>query len=111
MGAPVSLAEKRAQALGVANDVRSRRKELRRRLARGEERPGPHIATPAWWLRTARVDWLLLVTRGLGEASVEPLLEAAGVLANQELGRLQVAERLRLIEALRDVGTEERRAA
>jgi hypothetical protein len=108
----VDLMERqRMQALERANDAKSRRLELLRRIDAASPRDGVLVASefiqdPPRPLRSDAVGAVLRRVQRFGEAKIDAVCFAAEVDPSRTLRSLKVRERLRLAEEL-----EQRRAA
>jgi hypothetical protein len=87
-------------ALRQANEVRSRRAELKRELREGVVLLEEVLAAPADYLATAEVFDLLMAAPKIGPVRATRLLTVAGVSQSKTVGRLSERQRRRLIELL-----------
>jgi transposase len=87
-------------ALRQANEVRSRRAELKRELREGVVLLEEVLAAPADYLATAEVFDLLMAAPKIGPVRAARLLAAAGASQSKPVGRLSERQRRRLIELL-----------
>jgi hypothetical protein len=108
----VDLMERpRMQALERANEVKSRRRELLRRIDAANPRDGVLVASefiqnPPRLLRLETVGSVLRRVQGFGEVKIDGVCFAAEVDPSRTLASLKVRERLWLAAEL-----EQRRAA
>jgi hypothetical protein len=90
----------RADALALANHIRSRRSQLKRRLTAGEESIATVIADPPAYLRTARIDAWIMAAPGIGTAKAGHLLREARIAPRTPIGRLSDRQRTQLAAKL-----------
>jgi hypothetical protein len=89
-------------ALRQANEVRSRRAELKQQLRAGETQLEKVLAEPADYLATAEVFDLLVAAPGIGPVKAARLLSTAQVNRSKTVGWLSERQRARLIELLNE---------
>jgi hypothetical protein len=94
------MLERRMTALRQANEVRSSRARLKRRLRDGRVRLDEVLATPADYLATAEVFDLLLAAPKIGPAKAARLLTRARASQSKTVSQLSERQRGRLIELL-----------
>ena len=96
------ISDQRAEALSQANVIRERRAALKRRLKGGEESLATLILDPPDYLRTARIETLVMTTPGVGKVRSQTLLRDAGIPAKTTVGRLTERQRTTLASKLPD---------
>jgi len=94
------ISDQRAEALGQANVIRERRAALKRRLKDGQESLATLILDPPDYLRTARIETLVMTTPGVGKVRSQTLLRDAGIPAKTTVGRLTERQRTTLAAKL-----------
>lgn len=100
--APERSVEQRMAALKVANEVRSRKAELKRELRENRMLILKAICDPPVWLRNAKVEEILLATRGFGRVKVREMLRAAEIAPSKTVGGITDRQRVLLLRRLRD---------
>lgn len=98
-----SLAQRQA-ALQTANDIRTKRAELKRKLKSGDTKTSSVIAKPPEYIASMKVYNLLIATPKLGRVKVGDLLTAAGVSPSKTVGGLNTRQRKALADVLRGRG-------
>lgn len=107
-----SLAQ-RQQALAKANEIRTKRAQLKRDISAGRKSARDIIAEPPEWAETMKVIDLLMAVRGIGRVkAVKTLGGLGGVSPSKTLGGVTDRQRQALIWALstraqqRDMSTD-----
>lgn len=100
---PARSAEQRAAALARANDVRTRRAQVKRELVTGELSIGDVLLDPPECLLSMRVGDLVCSLPRFGERRAARFLSRVPVSAVRRVGGLTFRERKRLAWLLRDV--------
>jgi hypothetical protein len=95
------VGDQRAEALTQANHVRMRRAALKRRLKSGDESLAQLILDPPDFLRTSRVEVLIMAAPGFGKVKSNTLLREVGILPRTVVGRLTDRQRTGLAAKLR----------
>lgn len=93
--------EQATKALEKANDIRTKRAQLRREIAAGELWLPTLLESPPPWLLTESVSRLLVSIRGLGLTKVRRVMGAAKVGPYRQVGDLTKREREALLASLR----------
>jgi hypothetical protein len=94
------ISHQRAEALTQANSIRERRASLKRRLRDGDESLATLILDPPDYLRTARIEMLIMTTPGVGKVRSYNLLRDVGIPAKTTIGRLSERQRTMLASKL-----------
>lgn len=97
---PRSLAQRQV-ALEKANDVRSRRAQLKRDLKAGRKRATDQLLDPPDWLATMKVFDLLLAMPKQGRVKVNKHLSLCRVSPSKTIGGLSSRQRADLVRLLR----------
>lgn len=97
---PRSLAQ-RMSALGKANDIRTRRAELKRDLKGGRASIHAVLAEPPEWTETMKVFDLLLAVPKLGRVKVNKMLAQCRIAPSKTIGGLSERQRSELTAHLR----------
>lgn len=100
--APERSVEQRMAALKIANEVRSRKAALKRDLRENRSLVLKAICDPPVWLRNAKVEEILLATRGFGRVKVREMLRAAEIAPSKTVGGITDRQRVLLLRRLRD---------
>lgn len=100
MMAPQRTREQRLDALARANEIRSRRADLKAQLKTGDVDLGDVLVDVPDWAATMRVRAALLATPGLGQVKADRLLAAARVSPSKTLGGISARQRLELAAML-----------
>ncbi len=88
------------KALAIANQVRLRRYELRRRLRTRSADVRDILAEPPDYLSTAAVEWLLLSVPGLGMSRASRICLRVQLSPSTRIGRLTERQRRVLVESV-----------
>lgn len=100
--APERSVEQRMAALKIANEVRSRKAALKRDLRENRSLVLKAICDPPEWLRSAKVEEILLATRGFGRVKVREIMRDAEIVPSKTVGGLTDRQRVLLLRRLRD---------
>lgn len=92
--------QQRMEALGRANDVRSRRAQLKRELKAGRQWIVPLILNPPEYLETARLFDLLLSVPKYGRVKVNKFLSQCRISPSKTVGGLSDRQRGEIAELL-----------
>jgi hypothetical protein len=98
---PERTIEQRMSALGIANDVRTRRARFKRDLKAGRENALARLECPPEWIDTMRVFDLLLALPKVGRVKANAMLGAAKVSPSKRVGGLTDVQRRELANILR----------
>jgi S13-like protein len=99
--APPRTHEQRMEALARANEIRSRRAQLKKSMQAGRKKPAVLLVDPPEWLGTMKVYELLMATPKLGRVKVGRILNACAVSPSKTVGGLSRRQREALIGYLR----------
>lgn len=89
-------ADQRMTALQKANEIRTKRSQLKRDIKAGDVLAAQVVADPPAWAETMRVVLLLRAVPGVGPAKIRRGLERYGVSASATLGSLSIRQRAAL---------------
>jgi hypothetical protein len=89
------------EALARANDIRSRRAQLKRDLKAGRLRIHELLLEPPDYLETAKVFDLLLAVPKYGRVKVNKILSQCRISPSKTIGGLSHRQRAELVELLR----------
>src|SRR5438270_1983655 len=102
---PVSAPERslvqRMEALQRANDIRSRRAQLKRDLKAGHQPIHELLLDPPEYLETAKVFDLLLAVPKYGRVKVNKILSQCRISPSKTIGGLSERQRTELVELMR----------
>lgn len=92
--------EQRQAALRHANEIRTKRKELKWDLRAGRITPAEVLTSDAYWLQTMLVRDVLLATPKLGRTKVACALNCCSVSPSKTIGGITDGQRERLLTYL-----------
>ena len=95
----------RLEALARANDVRSRRAQLKRDLAAGSMSVAAVLAEPPWWVGSMCVRDLLLAVPGCGPYKAGKVLHQLQVSPSRTVGLMSRRQRLELAFVMGERGS------
>ena len=100
-GAPERSLDQRMEALARANDIRTRRAQLKRDLKAG--RVGVHelLLSPPDYVETAKVFDMLLAVPKYGRVKVTKVLNVCRISPSKTIGGLSQRQRTELVNMLR----------
>lgn len=98
--APDRTLEQRFEALGVANDVRVRRAQLKRDLKARRVLVADVVVEPPVWAETMKVQDLLLAVPKVGRVKVGKVLRDVAISPSKTLGGMSVRQRGELVGRL-----------
>ena len=101
LAAPERSLEQRMEALQRANDIRSRRAQLKRDLKAGRTPIHELLLQPPDYLMTAKVFDLLLAVPKYGRVKVNKILSQCRISPSKTLGGLSERQRGELVALLR----------
>ena len=101
LAAPERSLTQRMEALQRANDIRSRRAQLKRDLKAGRQPIHELLLTPPDYLMTAKVFDLLLAVPKYGRVKVNKVLSQCRISPSKTLGGLSERQRGELVTLLR----------
>jgi hypothetical protein len=101
LAAPERSLTQRMEALQRANDVRSRRAQLKRDLKAGRQPIHELLLEPPDYLETAKVFDLLLAVPKYGRVKVNKILSQCRISPSKTLGGLSGRQRGELVDLLR----------
>ncbi|MDQ3933975.1 MAG: hypothetical protein M3340_05020 [Actinomycetota bacterium] len=99
--APERSLTQRMEALRRANEIRTRRAELKRELKAGRVRIHPLLLDPPEYLQTAKVFDLLLAVPKYGRVKVNRILTQCRISPSKTIGGLSQRQRTELVSYLR----------
>jgi len=89
------------EALRRANEIRTRRAELKRELKAGRKHIHPLLLDPPEYLQTAKVFDLLLAVPKYGRVKVNRILTQCRISPSKTIGGLSQRQRTELVSYLR----------
>ncbi|HEX8649157.1 MAG TPA: integration host factor, actinobacterial type [Thermoleophilaceae bacterium] len=101
IGAPERSLTQRMEALQRANQIRTRRAELKRDLKAGRKQIHPLLLDPPEYLQTAKVFDLLLAVPKYGRVKVNRILTQCRISPSKTIGGLSQRQRTELVSYLR----------
>src|ERR1700722_16622214 len=101
IAAPERSLVQRMEALARANDVRSRRAQLKRDLKDGRQPIHELLLRPPEYLETAKVFDLLLAVPKYGRVKVKKILSQCKISPSKTVGGLSQRQRTELIALMR----------
>ncbi len=99
--APERSLAQRMDALTRANEIRSKRAQLKRDLKGQRTTISQVLLAPPEWVETAKVMDMLLAVPKIGRVKVNRLLAVARISPSKTIGGLSERQRTELIEPLR----------
>ena len=101
VAAPERSLHQRMEALQRANDIRSRRAQLKRDLKAGRQPISELLLNPPDYLLTAKVFDLLLAVPKYGRVKVSKILSQCRISPSKTLGGLSERQRAELVTLMR----------
>ena len=101
LAAPERSLVQRMEALQRANDIRSRRAQLKRDLKAGRQPIHELLLDPPEYLETAKVFDLLLAVPKYGRVKVNKILTTCRISPSKTIGGMSERQRAELVELLR----------
>ncbi len=101
LAAPERSLVQRMEALQRANDIRSRRAQLKRDLKAGRQPIGELLLKPPDYLQTAKVFDLLLAVPKYGRVKANKILSQCRISPSKTLGGLSERQRDELVALMR----------
>jgi hypothetical protein len=101
VAAPERSLAQRMEALQRANDIRSRRAQLKRDLKAGRQPIDELLLTPPDYLETAKVFDLLLAVPKYGRVKVTKILSQCKISPSKTIGGLSERQRRELVALMR----------
>ncbi len=101
ISAPERSLVQRMEALQRANDIRSRRAQLKRDLKAGRQPIHELLLDPPEYLETAKVFDLLLAVPKYGRVKVNKILSTCRISPSKTIGGLSQRQRGELVELMR----------
>jgi hypothetical protein len=101
IAAPERSLVQRREALQRANDIRSRRAQLKRDLKAGRQPIHELLLDPPEYLETAKVFDLLLAVPKYGRVKVNKILSMCRISPSKTIGGLSERQRTELVELMR----------
>jgi hypothetical protein len=101
IAAPERSLVQRMEALQRANDIRSRRAQLKRDLKAGRQPIHELLLKPPEYLETAKVFDLLLAVPKYGRVKVNKILSTCRISPSKTIGGLSQRQRDELVELMR----------
>lgn len=89
------------EALQRANDIRTRRAQLKRDLKAGRRSIRELLLDPPEWVETAKVFDMLLAVPKYGRVKVNKILQQCRISPSKTIGGLSERQRSELVEMLR----------
>jgi hypothetical protein len=89
------------EALQRANDIRTRRAQLKRDLKAGRRSIRDLLLDPPEWVETAKVFDMLLAVPKYGRVKVNKILQQCRISPSKTIGGLSERQRSELVEMLR----------
>lgn len=100
LSAPERSLVQRMDALGRANEIRSRRAQLKRDVKAGRESVPVLLVSPPDYIETMKVFDLLLVIPKYGRVKVNKLLSRCRISPSKTIGGLSARQRQELVELM-----------
>jgi hypothetical protein len=97
VAAPDRNLEQRMEALARANEIRSKRAQLKRDIKAGRLHVTALLADPPYWILTAKVYDLLMAAPKLGRVKVNKILSRARVASSKTVDGLTVRQREEIV--------------
>ena len=101
LAAPERSLNQRMEALQRANEIRSRRAQLKRDLKSGRQPIHELLLMPPEYLETAKVFDLMLAVPKYGRVKVNKILSQCRISPSKTLGGLSERQRNELVELMR----------
>jgi hypothetical protein len=101
IAAPERSLVQRMEALQRANDIRSRRAQLKRDLKAGRQPIHELLLDPPEYLETAKVFDLMLAVPKYGRVKVNKILSTCRISPSKTIGGLSQRQRTELVELMR----------
>src|ERR1700755_2880347 len=101
LAAPERSLVQRMEALQRANDIRSRRAQLKRDLKAGRQAIHELLLDPPEYLETAKVFDLMLAVPKYGRFKVNKILSTCRISPSKTIGGLSQRQRTELVELMR----------
>jgi hypothetical protein len=101
IAAPERSLVQRMEALQRANDIRSRRAQLKRDLKGGRQSIAELLLAPPEYLETAKVFDLLLAVPKYGRVKVNKILTQCRISPSKTIGGLSQRQRTELVDLMR----------
>ncbi len=101
ISAPERSLVQRMEALQRANDIRSRRAQLKRDLKAGRQAIHELLLDPPEYLETAKVFDLMLAVPKYGRVKVNKILSTCRISPSKTIGGLSQRQRTELVELMR----------
>jgi hypothetical protein len=101
LAAPERSLQQRMEALQRANDIRSRRAQLKRDLKAGRQPIHELLLNPPDYLDSAKVFDLLLAVPKYGRVKVNKILTTCRISPSKTIGGLSERQRTELVELMR----------
>jgi hypothetical protein len=101
IAAPERSLTQRMEALQRANDIRSRRAQLKRDLKAGRQPIHELLLDPPSYVETAKVFDLLLAVPKYGRVKVNKILGTCRISPSKTIGGLSQRQRAELVELMR----------
>ncbi len=99
--APERSLNQRMDALHRANEIRTRRAQLKRDLKAGRQSIHSLLLDPPEWLETAKVFDMLLAVPKYGRVKVNRVLQQCRISPSKTIGGLSERQRAELVHSLR----------
>jgi hypothetical protein len=100
LAAPERSREQRLESLQLANDIRTRRSQLKRDLKAGRVTLLPLLVDPPDYVLTMKVVDLMLARPKLGRVKVNKVLARARISPTKTLGGLSERQRTEIVRVL-----------
>lgn len=99
-GAPERSLQQRMEALQRANDVRSKRAELKREIKAGKADLGELLVEPPEFLETAKVFDLMMAMPKVGRVKANKVLQRTRTSPSKTIGGLSLRQRQEILALL-----------
>jgi hypothetical protein len=99
--APERSLVQRMEALGKANEIRTRRAQLKRDLKAGRKSIHQLLLDPPGWIETAKVLDMLLAVPKYGRVKANKILTQCRISPSKTIGGLSERQRTELVQQLR----------
>jgi hypothetical protein len=98
---PERTHDQRMKALGRANDIRTRRAQLKRDLKAGKTQVHGLLLDPPEWVMTAKVFDMILAVPKYGRVKANKILGQCRISPSKTIGGLSQRQRAELVQMLR----------
>jgi hypothetical protein len=101
IGIPDRSLAQRMAALGNANEIRTKRSQLKRDLKAGRKQIHNLLLEPPEWLETMKLFDLVLACPKYGRVKVNKILQLCKISPSKTVGRMSQRQRMEVVSRLR----------